>query len=83
MESSMSCEINSEGLKFINHDVQVGLTGTTINQETVISIAPEELEMGILRGRGSAAIVQEAKHIPTGMSLAVKQINIYDKEKRR
>lgn len=79
----MSCEINSEGLTFINQDVSVGKQGTTINKLTTEAIKPEELKMGEYLGRGSAAIVQQAIHIPTGSQLAVKQINIYDKEKRR
>lgn len=49
----------------------------------MMSITPQDLEMGRFRGRGSAAIVQEATHKPTGLLLALKSINVYDKDKRK
>ncbi|CAG9323638.1 unnamed protein product [Blepharisma stoltei] len=84
MENSMSIEIGADGLKFIKEGLDIGRKGFARDERgTVISIQPQDLEMGKFRGRGSAAIVQEALHKPTGTLLALKSINVYDKEKRR
>ena len=43
----------------------------------------QDLEIRKFIGKGSAATVQEALHKPTGLLLALKSINAYDKEKRK
>ena len=47
------------------------------------SITEKDLEIRRFIGKGSAATVQEVLHKPTGLLLALKSINAYDKEKRR
>jgi hypothetical protein len=42
-----------------------------------------DLVMGELLGRGTAGTVMKGVHLPSGRDVAVKSINIYDKEKRQ
>ena len=43
---------------------------------------PEELEYGEYIGQGRRGVVYSAVHITSGTSLAIKTINIYDRDKR-
>jgi len=48
-----------------------------------MQIMAQDIEIRKFIGKGSAATVQEAIHRPTGTLLALKSINVYDKEKRK
>jgi len=45
-------------------------------------ILPSELEYGKILGQGNGGQVISALHMPSGLPLAIKIINIFDKEKR-
>ena len=46
------------------------------------TVAPDELELGVVIGRGFSSYVQHAVHKPTGTPLALKVINAFEKVKR-
>ena len=45
-------------------------------------VDPEDLERGKTIGRGCSSYVQKVTHRPSGRPLALKVINLYDKDKR-
>lgn len=48
-----------------------------------MTIQPDDIVIGKILGKGSSAIVQHAIHRPTNAEIALKTINVYDKEKRK
>lgn len=62
----------------------MGKQGITRDTEgTDMSLQPEDVVIGKILGKGSSAIVQQALHKPTNSQIALKTINVYDKEKRK
>ena len=71
-------------MKFVKEGLEVGKEGMSRSVGGVIvNIHPSQLKQGKFMGKGSAGIVQEALHEPTGILMALKSINVYDKEKRK
>mmetsp|Transcript_1563 Transcript_1563/g.3336 ORF Transcript_1563/g.3336 Transcript_1563/m.3336 type:complete len:342 (-) Transcript_1563:838-1863(-) len=82
--NSMSCEIGPEGLFYAEEGLKLGRDGISRESHTntpILSLKDIDIVRKI--GSGASAIVSLAVHRPTGMQLAVKSINAYDKEKRR
>ena len=80
-----SMQVNKEGeIKFINDQLLISKEGISINEDKELQQMPtEDLVLGELLGRGTAGTVMKGVHLPTGREVAVKSINIYDKEKRQ
>lgn len=71
-------------MKFVKEGLEVGREGISRDKAgVVLSITEKDLEIRKFIGKGSAATVQEALHRPSGLLLALKSINAYDKEKRK
>ena len=75
---------NKDGeIKFINEKINISKEKIQIENNLELHIIPaEDLELGEVVGRGSAGTVLKGVHKSTGRPVAVKSINIYDKEKR-
>lgn len=48
-----------------------------------LTLIPTEIELGQLIGQGSSGVVFAARHIPSKTLLALKSINIYERERRK
>mmetsp|Transcript_56200 Transcript_56200/g.64150 ORF Transcript_56200/g.64150 Transcript_56200/m.64150 type:complete len:346 (+) Transcript_56200:66-1103(+) len=84
MENSMTCVFGPEGLKFVKENFEVkktGITNTSTGEGQQLSV--DDLEIGPMIGRGSSGIVQRAVIKGTGVAVAIKSINAYDKDKRK
>mmetsp|Transcript_7257 Transcript_7257/g.13439 ORF Transcript_7257/g.13439 Transcript_7257/m.13439 type:complete len:168 (+) Transcript_7257:212-715(+) len=83
-DDSWSVEISSTGVKLMKVDLEVTSAGIT-NMATGVSLSinPTELELGQVIGQGSSGIVYAGRHIPSATLLAIKSINIYERERRR
>lgn len=53
------------------------LTGVTL------TLIPTEIELGAVIGQGSSGVVFAARHIPSDTLIALKSINIYERDKRK
>jgi len=84
MSGSMSFEIGAEGLKFIKENLQLGKHGLSnaTTGEIFASIGPQDIEFFDIIGKGAAGVVQRAVHKQTGMQLAIKTINVYERDRR-
>lgn len=61
---------------------QTGITELTSNQKLAM-IRPQDLEYDeAVLGKGNGGVVRKAMYKPANLPLAVKVINVYDKEKR-
>eukprot|EP00347_Sterkiella_histriomuscorum_P002098 403369481 len=83
--NSMSCELNSEGLKVMREDYEIGKEGMrnlSTGQIIVGNLAKEDLEMKEVIGNGASGYVYKAIYKPRGRVLAIKSINAFDKGKR-
>lgn len=58
-----------------------GITRDTVG--TSMTLHSDDIVVGRILGKGSSAIVQQALHKPTNSQIALKTINVYDKEKRK
>mmetsp|Transcript_6102 Transcript_6102/g.10357 ORF Transcript_6102/g.10357 Transcript_6102/m.10357 type:complete len:256 (+) Transcript_6102:339-1106(+) len=81
-----SCEIDKSGIKidskglFIRVDCE-GLTDYTTGERNSM-ILPNDIKYLEEIGSGNGGVVQKAEHRQTGIFLAIKIINVYDKNKR-
>eukprot|EP00829_Urostomides_striatus_P017094 TRINITY_DN5801_c0_g1_i1.p1 TRINITY_DN5801_c0_g1~~TRINITY_DN5801_c0_g1_i1.p1 ORF type:complete len:138 (+),score=25.47 TRINITY_DN5801_c0_g1_i1:33-446(+) len=84
MSGSMSFEVGSEGLNFIKENLQLGKQGITnaSTGEMFSSLGPEDIELYDVLGKGAAGVVMRALHKPTGNMLAIKTINVYERDRR-
>lgn len=85
--SSYSCELGPDGIRFVRDNIKV--TGGGVCKVTEDGITPlsevrsDEIEYGGEIGRGASGSVQEAIYKPLNLPVAVKAINVYDRDKRR
>lgn len=81
----MSCELGSQGIKLPKENFEIGQGGMRkISTGELISgnLIQSDLEYGRVLGNGASGYVYEALHRPTGRTVALKQINVFDKHKR-
>jgi len=85
--SSHSCELGPDGIRFVRDNIKVtknGMCKLSDDEITPLSIVnSEEIEYGGEIGRGASGSVQEAIYKPLNLPVAVKSINVYDRDKRR
>jgi len=85
--SSHSCELGPDGIRFVRDNIKVtknGMCKLSEDEITPLSIVnSEEIEYGGEIGRGASGSVQEAVYKPLELPVAVKSINVYDRDKRR
>lgn len=65
----MSCELNSEGLKVMREDYEIGKEGMrnlSTGQVIVGNLAKEDLEIKEVIGNGASGYVYKAIHKQTG-----------------
>ncbi len=68
---------------FVKDDIAIHSKGVEMRDRTKsFTVAPDELELGVVIGRGFSSYVQHAVHKPTGTLLALKVINAFEKVKR-
>ena len=68
---------------FVKGNVAINETGVAMRDSPkTFTVNPSELKVGELIGRGASSFVQRAVHQPTGIKLALKVINMFDKSKR-
>eukprot|EP00347_Sterkiella_histriomuscorum_P014146 403361988 len=94
---SMSCEISQGEFRIVNQDVKIDRNGlqNTRTGERSSMILPSEIEVKYtsnfklilpqyqeILGKGNGGMVYKALLKPSGLPLAIKSINILDKEKR-
>ena len=73
----------ADGDTFIKGNVAITSTGVAMkNKEKTFTVVYEELEKGIVIGRGCSSVVLKSKHIPSNTPLALKVINMHNKGKR-
>lgn len=87
MESSIFSEIGRDGLRFLREDIHVGREGiTTVSGDHISSLLKVNKDTLTLAskflGRGASCVVQEAVYVPENISVAIKTINVYDRDKR-
>lgn len=87
MEASIYSEIGKDGLRFLREDIHVGPEGiTTISGDhisSLLKINKDSLSVvNKVLGRGASCVVQEALYLPENKKVAIKTINIYDRDKR-
>lgn len=70
---------------FKNDNISVGLKGIKqLNTGQFVSVVdPNDFELGDYVGAGASGKVYLAKYKPSGVTVAIKSINIYDKNKRK
>lgn len=74
---------NMDGDVFVKGDIAINSTGVAMrNNPKKFTLLYEELEIGELIGRGSTSIVMSATHAPTKTKLALKVINLFERNKR-
>ena len=84
MSQSQSYELSFGGLKFRGAGIKVGVNGV-VNENTGNMygfIDPEEIIIKEQIGYGSGGSVHLAIHEPSDTKLAIKSINVYDRDKR-
>ncbi|OMJ76078.1 hypothetical protein SteCoe_24641 [Stentor coeruleus] len=83
-EDSLSVDVSSDALRFHKLDLEIGKEGIT-NTSTGVSLTlvPTEIEFGQVIGQGSSGVVFAARHIPSNTLIAIKSINIYERDKRK
>ena len=68
---------------FVKDDIAIHSKGVEMrDRKKSFTVAPDELELGVVIGRGFSSYVQHAVHKPTGTPLALKVINAFEKVKR-
>lgn len=87
METSIFSEIGKDGLRFLREDIHVGPEGiTTISGDHISSLLRVNKDslnlMSKFLGKGASCVVQEAVYVPENINVAIKNINIYDRDKR-
>jgi len=86
MASSISCEFGPDGIQFLRANIKItknGMCKITGDQILPLSIVQaSEVEYGAEIGRGSSGFVQEGIYKPENIPIAIKTINVYDKDKR-
>lgn len=84
LAQSIYSQIDRDGLKFLKDDIKVGKDGLTKgdNLTQIQSITKEDLEFFGLLGKGAAGQVVEGLYKPNNQRVAIKSINIYDRDKR-
>ena len=64
--------------------MEIGKEGITNTQTGVtLTLIPTEIELGQVIGQGSSGVVFAARHIPSNTLIALKSINIYERDKRK
>lgn len=64
--------------------MEVGREGITNCATGVsMSISPSDIELGQVIGHGSSGVVFAGRHVPTNTLLALKSINIYERDRRK
>ena len=64
--------------------MEVGPEGVTnILTGVSLSLNPAEIEVGQVIGQGSSGVVFAARHIPTNTLIALKSINVYERDRRK
>lgn len=80
---SQSIEIGIDKVYFVKENLLVEKKGIKGNNTYLSNIDAKDLEINKnILGKGASGFVHQAIHKPTGTVLALKSINIYDKEKR-
>lgn len=71
-------------MRFHKLDLEIGKEGIK-NTLTGVSLTliPTEIEFGQVIGQGSSGVVFAARHIPSNTMIALKSINIYERERRK
>ena len=83
-EDSLSVDVNTEGLRFRKIDLEIGKEGiTTYSTGVSLALNPAEIETGQVIGHGSSGVVFAARHIPSDTLIALKSINIYERDRRK
>lgn len=82
---SQSIEIAIDKVKFVKENIVIEDKGikNTNNSTNIYNLDAKDLEVNKdLLGRGASGFVHKAIHKPTGTIIALKSINILDKDKR-
>jgi serine/threonine protein kinase len=74
-----------ESVIFKKDNISIGNKGIKeLNTGQLVSVVnPNDFQVGDFIGSGASGSVYLAKYIPTGLTVAIKSINIYDKDKRK
>ena len=68
---------------FMKENVAINRTGCAMRDNPkTFTLLYDEIELGVMIGRGSSSIVLQGIHSPTQTPLALKIINLFDKSKR-
>ena len=75
----------NESVIFKKDNISVGLKGIKeLNTGQFVSVVdPNDFELGEYIGAGASGKVHLARYKPSGVQVAIKSINIYDKNKRK
>jgi hypothetical protein len=76
--------VDDEG-RFNNGNISIDQNGIRVNGDEVANesdIRLEDCELLDVLGEGASSVVHRARHRPTGKMMALKRINIFDKDKR-
>eukprot|EP00742_Colponemidia_sp_Colp-10_P004458 GILJ01004759.1.p1 GENE.GILJ01004759.1~~GILJ01004759.1.p1 ORF type:complete len:351 (+),score=44.11 GILJ01004759.1:32-1054(+) len=78
-----SFEINEDGMHFKQSNLAIGTQGIVDqNNGSLLRLEGSELQVFETLGRGASSYVQRAVHKATGTPLALKVINVHDRNKR-
>lgn len=73
----------ANGSVFIKDDLAIDSNGVAMrNNPKIFSLQYDELELGEIIGRGQSSVVLYGLHVPSSTPLALKVINLCDKNKR-
>jgi serine/threonine protein kinase len=78
-----SYNVDDEG-RFNNGNISIDSTGVRVNGDEVTNseFTLKEIEILDVLGEGASSVVHRARHRPSGTMMALKRINIFDKDKR-
>ena len=86
MQKSIFSEIGSDGLRFLKSGVHIGPQGiATITGQLIpnlLQTSKATLHVGQKLGKGAACVVERGIYLPLDISVAIKTINVYDRNKR-
>jgi len=87
MTQSISCEIDKTGIRFKTTGIKItrdGLSKESVTGQSLSlsQIKVDDVDLGAYIGQGSSGYVQEGIYKPSLFPVAIKTINVYEKEKR-
>eukprot|EP00743_Colponemidia_sp_Colp-15_P004194 GILK01004524.1.p1 GENE.GILK01004524.1~~GILK01004524.1.p1 ORF type:complete len:343 (-),score=56.17 GILK01004524.1:116-1144(-) len=85
MAKNQSVIFGPENVNFLKQAIAIGKEGIIDEGQggNLIRLEPSELQIGETLGRGASSYVQRAIHKSTGIELALKVINVFDRAKRQ